>query len=220
MTSDEQRSVPTPVAGALGALALGIVLLGVGGFVRFHDNSGNGSDQWILPLGFLAAVVAVAGAGIALVTAQSRRWFGGALVLLDVVLVWQSASNDAFRFIWMADEGELFLLEVAIGLIGLVLLAMSIQPSRPAAEAGGGHWLVRAALYLSGVVVAVIVAFFIGVSWYEEKNCRQVAACDDDDLSGLVWGVSGSLIALAVGVVLIVVTELVRRRQRKVGAPA
>jgi hypothetical protein len=75
-------------------------------------------------------------------------------------------------------------------------------------------------LYLSGVVVAVIVAFFIGVSSYEARYCSQVAACDDDDLSGLVWGVSGSLIALAVGVVLIVVTELARRQQRKVGTPA
>ncbi|WP_328324087.1 hypothetical protein OHA70_32420 [Kribbella sp. NBC_00382] len=216
MTTDEQRSVPTPAVGALGALALAIVLLGVGGFVRFHDNSGFGSDQWILPLGFLAAVVAVGGAGIALLSSQSRRWFGGALVLLDIVLVWQSTTNDAFRFVWMADEGELFLLEVAIGLIGLVLLATSIQPS---GQAAGSHWLVRAALYLSGVVAAVIVAFFIGVSRYESTHCQQVASCDDDDLSGLVWGVSGSLIALAVGVVLIVVTELVRRqRQTSVSA--
>jgi hypothetical protein len=225
MTTQEQRSLPSPVVSALGLLGLGLVLLGVGGFVRFHDSSGSGSDQWILPLGVLAAVVAAAGAGVAFVSSQSSRWFGGALMLLDVVLVWQSVTNDAFRFIWQADEGELLLLEVAIGLLALVLLAMSIQLSRPAtdAEAGGQHWLVRAALYLSGVVVAVIVAFFIGVSWYDGKYCSQVAACDDDDLSGLVWGVSGSLIALAVGVVLIVVAELVlrsRRRQSKVGTPA
>jgi hypothetical protein len=143
-------------------------------------------------------------------------------VVLDLVLAWQSLTNEGFRFIWMADEGELFLLEVAIGLVGLLLLATSVQVSRPAADGAGGgrHWLVRVALYLSGVVVAVIVAFFIGVSWYESKNCSQVGACDDDDLSGLVWGVSGSLIALAVGVVLIVVTELVRRQQRKVGTSA
>jgi uncharacterized membrane protein len=164
-----------------------------------------------------------------LVTAQSRRWFGGALVVLDIVLAWQSLTNEGFRFIWMADEGELFLLEVAVGLVGLILLATSFQSSRPAAgaaasaAAGGRHWLVRVAVYLSGVVVAVIVAFFIGVSSYEAKYCGQVASCDDDDLSGLVWGVTGSLIALAVGVVLIVVNELVlrsRRERRKVGTPA
>jgi hypothetical protein len=153
-------------------------------------------------------------------TAQLRRWFGAALLLFDAVLVWQSVTNDGFRFSWQADEGELILLEVAIGLIGLVLLATSVQPPR---GAGGQHWLVRVALYLSGVVVAVIVAFFVGASWYQERNCGQVADCDDDDLGGLVWGVSGSLIALGVGVVLIIVSELVlrgRRQRGKVGTSA
>src|SRR4051812_4595899 len=130
--------------------------------------------------------------GAAVGALRLRRWFGGALLLLDAGLVWQSVTNDTFRFVWHADEGELLLLEVAVCLVGLVLLASSVQPAGPVT--GGRHWLVRAALYLSGVVVAVIVAFFIGVRWYEEKNCGQVAACDDDDLSGLVWGVSGSLI--------------------------
>ncbi|MFI5707306.1 hypothetical protein [Kribbella sp. NPDC051620] len=218
MTSDEQRSLPSPVVGALGLLGLGIVLLGAGGFVRFHDTSGSGSDRWILPLGFLAAVLAAGGAGVAFVSTQSRRWVGGVLLLLDVVLVWQSASNDGFRFIWMADEGELILLEVAIGLIGLILLALSIQLPQPAA--GGPHWLARLALYLSGVVVVVIVGFFIGERWYESRHCGVGEGCDPDDLSGLVWGVTGSLIALAMGVVVIVVIEVVRRQQRKVGTPA
>ncbi|MEV6414879.1 hypothetical protein [Kribbella sp. NPDC051718] len=218
MTSQEQRSLPSPVVGGLGLLGLGIVLLGVGGFVRFHDSSGSGSDRWILPLGFLAALLAAGGVGIAFVSTQSRRWVGGALVLLDVVLVWQSAVNDGFRFIWMADEGELILLEIAIGLLGLVLLALSIQ--LPAPVAGGSNWLVRGALYLSSVVAAVIIGFFIGVRGYEAKYCGVGEGCDPDDLTGLGWGVTGSLIALAVGVVAIVVAEVVLRQQRKVGTPA
>ncbi|GAA3538986.1 hypothetical protein GCM10022235_03110 [Kribbella ginsengisoli] len=220
MTTQEQRSLPSPVVGGLGLLGLGIVLLGVGGFVRFHDNSGTGSDRWILPLGVLAALVAAGGVGVAFVSTQSRRWVGGALVLLDVVLVWQSASNSGFRFVWMADEGELILLEVAIGLIALLLLALSLQLPRPAASAGGLQWPARAALYLSGVVAAVIVGFFVGVRLYEAEYCGRPEGCDADDLTGLGWGVTGSLIALAVGVVVILVTEVVRRQQRKVGTPA
>lgn len=218
MTSQEQRSVPAPVVVALGLLALGLVLLGVGGFVRFHDGSGAGSDQWILPLGVLAALVVAAGAGISLVTTKSRLWFGGALVLLDAVLVWQSVTNDGFRFVWSGDQGEQFMLQVAIGMIGLVLLATAIQPPGSAES-----WLVRAALYLSGVVAAVIIAFFIGASAYDSKYCTEVGSCDADDLSGLVWGVNGGLIALGVGLVLIVTTELVlrsRRQRAKVGTPA
>ncbi|MDX6279502.1 MAG: hypothetical protein QOH03_573 [Kribbellaceae bacterium] len=217
MTSDEQRSVPTPVVGALGALALAIVLLGVGGFVRFHDFSGNGSDQWVRPLGFLAAVLAVAGVGIAALTAQSRRWFGGALLLLDLVLVWQSATNDGFRFVWMYDEGELFTLQVAIGLIAFVLLAAGVQPSRW--SGGAGRWMVRAAVYACATAVVTYVALQAGSDHYHSAICTN----DDCDLGGLYaleWGV----IALGVCLAVVLVVELVllgaRRRQRQTSVSA
>jgi hypothetical protein len=220
MTSQEQRSVPAPVVGALGLLALGIVLLAVGGFVRFRDYSGFGSDQWIRPLGFLAALLALAGIGVACVTAQSRRWLGGALLVLDLFLIWQSATNDGFRFVWNHDEGELFLLQVLLGLVGLVLIATGLQPfKRPAP--GSGRWLVRAAAYACGAAVATYLAVNAGVQHYDTTSCTDPGAdCDLSGLEGMVWG----LVALGVSAVVVVVIEValwvVRRRRRTAGTPA
>lgn len=202
---------------------VGLVTLSSGGFVQFDDTSGFGSDQWNLPLGVLALVLVVAGIGVASVSATARLWLGGALGLLDVFLIWQSVTNDGFRFVWHGDEGELFLFQVALGLTALVLIATGLQPSRDDAaavvEAGGkvdaGRWLVRTVLYLAGTAVAVFVAFFIGADQYADRYCTQVGACDADDLSGLVWGLNGSLIALGVCLVLIVAVELVLRSRRK-----
>jgi hypothetical protein len=215
MTSEEQRSVPPPAVGALGLLALGIVLLGVGGFVRFHDYSGSGGDQWIRPLGFLAAVLAVAGVGVAAVSTQSRRWFGGTLLVLDLVLVWQSTTNEGFRFVWNHDEGELFMLQVALGLVAFVLLATGLQPSRWSnAKTGAGRWLVRGAIYACATAVVVYVALDAGGDHYHSVVCTN-EDCDLGGLYALEWGTA----ALGSCLVAILVVELVlfgvRRRQRR-----
>lgn len=218
MSSQEQRSV----AGSLGLFVASLALLGVGGFVQFDDTSGLGSYQWNLPLGALAAVLGVAGIGVASVSAKARLWLGGALGLLDVFLIWQSTTNDGFRFVWDRNEGQLFLFQVALGLVALVLIATGLQPSpREAkagtgeAKAGAGRWLVRVAAYLCGMALAAYFGFFIGADQYADRYCTQVGACDADDLRGLVWGVNGSLIALGVCLVLIVAVELVLRSRRK-----
>src|SRR3954464_9997940 len=98
--------------------------------------------------------------GSAVGALRLRRWFGVALLLLDAVLVWQSVTNDTFRFVWHADEGELLLLEVAVCLVGLVLLASSVQPAGPVT--GGRHWLGRAAPFPSGGRGAGLLGLFLG----------------------------------------------------------
>lgn len=239
MSSQEQQPVTGAAAAALGFLVAGLVVLGFGRFVQFDNSSGYGSDQWVLPLGYLAAVLATVAVGVASADRIARLWLGGALAVLDVFLVWQTVTNQLFRFVWGGDEGELFLFEIALALIALLLIASGLQPLRhdragagaeakAGAEAGGkvgaGRWLVRTAVYLAGIVVAVIVGFFIGVRQYEARYCHQaVDSCEPDDLTGLVWGANGSLIALGICLVVIVATELVlrsrRQQQRKVGTP-
>jgi hypothetical protein len=215
MTSAEQRSIPAPVVGAIGLLGLAIVLLGVGGFVRFDDYSGTGSDRWVVPLGFLAAVLAVAGGAVSCVTAQSRRWFGGALVVLDAFLILQCSVNRGFRFVWVNDESEMVLLQVVLGCVALTLIATGLQSfKRPAPAAG--RWLVRAAAYACGAVIATVVAVLAGIRHYETDVCTN-DDCDLGGLEGMVWG----MVALGVSVVVVLVIELtlwvVRRRRRTTG---
>ncbi|WP_433002730.1 hypothetical protein [Kribbella sp. CA-294648] len=217
MTSQEHRSVPTPVVGALGLLALGLVLLGVGGFVQFDDTAGFGSDQWVRPLGFIAALVAVAGVGVACLSAQARRWLGGALGVLDLFVIWQSVTNDGFRFVWNHDEGELFLLQVLLGLTALVLIATGLQPFKRPAGAGG-RWLVRVAAYACGTAIAAYLAFNAGVWHYETQVCTN-EDCDLGGLEGLFWSIIAIGVCVAVAVVIEVVLLVKRRQRRTEGQP-
>ncbi|NEA37255.1 hypothetical protein [Streptomyces sp. SID13031] len=233
MSSQEQRPVTGAAAASLGLLVVGIAVLGTGRFVRLGKTVGYESDARILPLGFIAVVLAIAAIGVAVRDRTARLWLGGAFAVLDAVLIWQSITNVYFRFGWGGDEGEMLIFEVGLGLLALLLFATAFQPAQQngvggRAEGGGkvgaGRWLVRTVLYLAGIALAVIVGFFNGVGLYDMKRCSYVDACADDDLGGLVWGVSGSLIGVGVSLVLVVVLELVlqnrRQRQRKVGTPA
>ncbi|WP_328999400.1 hypothetical protein OHA18_33775 [Kribbella sp. NBC_00709] len=201
-------------------LVVALGLLFAGGFVQFDDTSGFGSERWILPLGALAFVPAVASVPAAWPDPKARLWLGVALAVLTALLVWASISNDGFRFVWNRGEGELAMLEFATGLVAFVLIANGVQPapeSETAAEPAGarpgpGRWLVRTAVYLCGTIVVVLVAFAIGADYYARTECP-----DDGDclapLGGVVWG------ALAVPVcglaVLVIEIVLSRRRRRK-----
>jgi hypothetical protein len=225
MSSQEQRPVSGAAAASLGLLVAGVAVLGIGRFVRLGKNLGYDSDARILPLGFLAAVLAIAAIGVATRNRTARLWLGGAFAVLDAVLIWQSITNVYFRFGWGGDEGEMVLFEVGLGLLALLLFATAIQPARQdGVKVDAGRWLVRTVLYLAGIVLAVIVGFFSGANQYDAKYCAQVDACDDDDLSALVWGFNGMLIALGVCLVLIVAIEVFlrnrRKQQRKVATPA
>jgi hypothetical protein len=193
-------------------LALAVFLLCIGGLVQFDDFSGFGSEQWIRPLGFVAAAVAVGAVGVACLSAEARRWLGGGLVVLDLFVIWQSVTNDGFRFVWHHDEGELFLLQVLLGLAALVLIATGLQPFKRPAGAGG-RWLVRVAAYACGTAIAAYVAFNAGVRRYETQICTN-EDCDLGGLEGMVW----ALVAVVVCVVVAVVAEVVlwvKRKQRR-----
>lgn len=215
MTSEEERPVPVPApVGALGLLALAVFLLCMGGFVRFDDYTGFGSNEWIRPLGFLAAAVVVGAVLVACTSVEARRWLGGALVVLDLLLIWQSVTDDAFRFVWHHDEGELFLLQVLLGLAALVLIATGVQPLERSAGTGG-RWLVRVAVYVCGTVIVAFGAGSAGVWQYTTQVCVE-EDCDLGVNAGMTW----ALVALIVwGVVIVVIEDKLktRREQRRTG---
>ncbi|RZU24449.1 hypothetical protein EV645_0091 [Kribbella rubisoli] len=199
-------------------LVVALGLLFAGGFVQFDDTSGFGDEQWILLLGGLALVLALASVVAAWPQPQARLWLGIALAVLTGLLVLGSISNDGFRFIWNRSEGELALLEFATGLVAFVLIANGVQPAptgETAAEPGAdrpgpGRWLVRAAAYLCGTMVAVLVAIAAGADYFTRTECS-----DDGDclalLGGFVWG---AVAVLACGLAVLVIEIVLWRRRR------
>lgn len=203
---------------AVGLFAVGLVVLFAGGFVQFDDTSGFGYDQWILPLSVVSLAAAIASVVVAWTDSTARLLLGIAMTVLVAFLIWQCAVNDGFRFIWHGDEGELLQLQVVLGLTGLSLIATGLQPSREPqvgatnrADAGAGRWLVRAVVYLVGCLVAMYVAFIVGATYYEARECANTDEQCLAPLGGLVW----SVIVVPVSLVAIVVIELVLRNRRK-----
>lgn len=185
---------------SVGLLVVGLALLAVGRFIQFDDTSGFGSEQWIVPLGLVAPVPAIAAVVVAWRSPKARLWLGIAVGVLAGFLVWQMTANSGFRFIWSRDEGELAQLTIALGLVAALLVATGVQKS----------WLVRAAVYLCGCAVLVLVAVVAGTAYYDATDCE---SGDSDCLSllgGMVWG----LVSLPVAAVVIAVIEVVRWRRR------
>ncbi|TDW22756.1 hypothetical protein [Kribbella kalugense] len=206
-------------------LAVALGLLFAAGFVQFDDTSGFGAEQWILPLGALAFVPALASIAAAWPDPKARLWLGIALAVLTALLVWESISNDGFRFVWNRSEGELALLEFATGLVAFVLIANGVQPapvSEISAEPGAGRpgpgrWLVRTAAYLCGTIVVVLVAFAAGADYYARTECPEDGDCLAP-LGGFVWGVLAvPVCGLAVLVIEIVLSRRRRRKTAEVG---
>lgn len=200
-------------------LAVALGLLVAGGFVQFDDTSGFGSEQWILPLGGLAFVPAVASVVTAWPAPKARLWLGIALAVLTGLLVWLSITDDGFRFIWNRGEGELALLEFTTGLVAFVLIANGVQPAPAggtaavgpgAARSGPGRWLVRTAAYLCGTVFVVLAAIAAGADYYTRTECPEEGDCLAL-LGGFVWG---AVALLGCGVAVLVI-EIVLWRRRK-----
>jgi hypothetical protein len=154
--------------------------------------------------------------------ASDMRWrtmrlgLGVVLAVFCAWLVWQAARHDEFRFIWNRDEGEFLLFVVAVGLVALALIATGVQPrDRTGAEEGAGRWLVRAAAYLCGAAVLMLIALGAGTAYYDATDCPS----GDGDCLSLLGGMVWSLVSLVVSAVLIAVIEIVlwRRRRRKAG---
>ncbi|HET6743337.1 MAG TPA: hypothetical protein VFH76_30560 [Kribbella sp.] len=191
------------VAVALVAVALG--LLFAGRFVTFED----GGLDWLFPLGLLAVLPAVASLIVAWPDPRARLWLGIVLAALMLLIGWQGAVNDEFRFVWGSWEGEFWFFEVFLFLLSSVLLTTA------GVALGGRRWLLRIPAYLIGMFVLAIAVAAITATYYgstctgdEEEGC--LAA-----LGGLVWGAA----AFVASPVLIVVIELLLwwRRRHKAG---
>ena len=89
VTTEKAGPITQRAAWALGLFLVGFVLLCVGRFVQFNDVTGSGSNEWILPLGYLAALAGVASVVAAWREAKARLWLGCLMALLLVFLVWQ-----------------------------------------------------------------------------------------------------------------------------------
>lgn len=201
------------VALAASLLAASLLALVFGRFIQFDDTSGFGHQRWIVPLGPLAGVLAVAAVLVALRDRVARRGMGAALAVVDVALVVLSLTDDGFRFVWERDSGELVRLEVLLALLAILLLAPAYR-SRAQPAAGSRRRLTgwaRATGYASALVVGMYVAFGLGSDHFESVHCSGPGwdgDCDTSSIEGLVW--AGGV--LLVGLTLVVVVELIRRR--------
>ncbi|HWD83357.1 MAG TPA: hypothetical protein VG497_30865 [Kribbella sp.] len=186
-------------------LALTLVLLAVGRFVEFDDTSGFGSTDWNLPLGILAAAAAVAALVIAWPEPKARLWLGIALGVLTVLVIWQDAVDDGFRFVWNQSEGELREFELGLALLVVVLLTTA------GAALGGGRWLLRVAAYVVGVAVVSVVVALVAAAYYEAHECAGQDEGCLAPLGGVVWG-AGAVVACLVAIAVI---ELILWRRRR-----
>ncbi|KQY51577.1 hypothetical protein [Nocardioides sp. Root140] len=213
-----RRSTVLPVAMLVASLAV----LALGGFVQFDDVAESGSERWIMPLGAVAAVLAVVALRVACRHTASRRTFGAALAVIDGALVVLTFTLEGFRFIWHGTEGELFLFEVALGLVALWMLTPTFEVGRsdpmrdgrspaPQVTTQVSPW-VRVSAYATGLVLAICLAFMMGAAHFEATQCSDPGfdgECDLAGLEGLAWSVL-TLIVVSSG---IVVAEVLRARR-------
>ena len=69
--------------------------------------------------------------------------------------------------------------------------------------------MLRAALYLGGILVLLSVAYRLGSEHFKATDCKR--DCGFAGLEGLVW----SLIALPVGLIAVLVIEVVLHKRRE-----
>jgi hypothetical protein len=194
---------------------LSILLLVLGHFVQL-DASGSGSDDGSLPLGVLAAGLAIASVVVAMGDRRARRALGVLFLGGAAVLVVLQLALDGFRFVWAGGELELIGLEVVLACVGLVLLATGshqavVETMTGRTEPSPMSWTVRALLYLALTVVLVFVAGLVGMS-YGDGQC--VGAGDDcpEATAGSLLFASGALVAM---VILVVSCEITLRSRRR-----
>lgn len=201
-----------------------LITLHAAGFILFDDTTGYGTDT--SGVGLLVALLLALGA---LFTAFgdpiSRRVLGGALAVLDATIIAIGASDNGFRFFWTTYEGELLQFEVVLGLVALVLLTPSFlrpteSPHLAAASTPttlNGQNLTtwsRASLYLCALVVAMFIAFGIGIAHFEATQCSGPdfgGECDLAALEGLLLA-AGAFVLGVIAILVIEVSGAVRRR--------
>lgn len=195
------------VASAL--LVVGLVLLAGGGFIQFHDFSGFGSDQWNLPLGYVAAVLGIAAVVVAWPLPKARTLLGIELAVLSVLLIVLGVANTGFRFVWARDEFELAAFEFILLVLAVILsgTALSVRLS--------AGWPLRIVAYVCGTALLGYLAVRVGTAYYDRTMCT---GDDTTDclalLGGLFWGAG----AVAVCLLAIVVIEIALWRRRRTSA--
>ncbi|MEJ7706148.1 MAG: hypothetical protein WKF82_02045 [Nocardioidaceae bacterium] len=220
---DRQRPVIILLI-ALGLLAGSLALLYVGRFIQFDDYSGFGSYEAVMPLGILAGPAATVSVIVATAERMARRLFGGALIVLDAVVVWQATTNDGFRFIWVHGEGELFYFQIGLGMTALVLMTPTFFKTSELTGSGRATRMLsgwaRVLAYLGVSMLVAFSAFFLGAAHFESTECSGPdfgGECDVALIEGLVWAAA----AIVVMTVAVVIMEVVRvRKSRRPHEPA
>ena len=115
-----------------------------------------------------------------------------------------------FRFVWAADEGELLMFQVGLGVVALALIATGLQPPRKS-DGAGGRWLVRAVIYLAATLVTAYVVFLIGTDYYQRTDCPDLETDCLAPIGGFIWG----LMSIPVCLVAVLVIEVVLRNRRR-----
>jgi hypothetical protein len=193
----------------LGALAA----MWMGRFITLDDRSGTGSEDDILPFAYLAGLLAIAGVIVALPEPRTRRRVGRFLLALTVVLFTSSHVFPGFRFGWGGDEGELFLFEVLLVLVGLTMARPPLRPPLPGETRRRSSFWRRLPVYLAVTLALMVVAFVAGLTYYDNTECGTTDYGGECDLGGL-WGLILSAATLLVSVTTVVVIELVLLARR------
>jgi hypothetical protein len=216
-----ERRVPALFV-ALGLFAGSLALLRLGQFIQFNDTSGFGADEWILPLGVLAGLAAIASVIVAAGDRTALRLLGAALLALDALLIWQAATNDGFRFIWTTYEGELILLQIALGMTGLLLVASrsTRQPDTSTATRAAAQakvW-VPVPIHLGASALVTLVAFGLGTAHFQSTQCGGPdfdGECDLAGLEGMVWAAAAIGLMTLAGIVIFIVAHVRKSRARR-----
>lgn len=193
--SEMHREPATWKRAAAGTLLFvaSLAALYVGGFIQFDDTSGFGGNEWNMPLAFVAGLLAFASVAVAVSDRTARRALGAALVTLDVLLVGASVTDGEFRFIWGGDEGELFYLEVVLGLAALILLTPTFTSAKGRTDRPSDRSLSpwsRVTIFATVLVIAMFVTFNAGISHFHSTQCSGRGfdgECDLAVLEGLAW---------------------------------
>ncbi len=201
---------------ALSLLVAGLAFLHVGQFIQFDDISGFGSDDWVMPLGVLAGFTAAGSVVVASADRTARRLLGSAMMVLDLLVIWQAWTNDGFRFVWAGDEGELLYFQLALGMTALVLMTprfytTSTSPGSSRQTVSMSGW-VRALAYVGSTLIVVFAAFFLGTAHFESTQCSGPnfdGECDVAAIAGFLWA-AAAVVLMAVAVATL---EVLRRRR-------
>jgi hypothetical protein len=204
-----------------GLLVGALAAMWIGRFITLDDRSGPAYEDDILGFAYLAALMAIAGVCVAWSVPRVRRRAGWFLLAVAITLFTASRILPGFRFGWGGDEGELFEFEVLLLLVGLTMARPPLRPPLPGETRRRSSFWRRLPVYLAVTLALMVVAFFAGVTYYDNNECSTADYGGECDLGGL-WGLILSAATLLLSILTALVTEIVvgirglrRRRARR-----